>query len=92
MTGYFLDPEGKISSTPLNMYNYALDLLRLAEKTKNAKGLDEASQSGYHAASTLLKQALLFGQAGAAATLAYLYCHGYGVRQDFNKVKLYILR
>ena len=90
MTQYFLDPEGEIPSTPLNMYNYALDLVRSAEEARNSQYLEEAWQSHYHSASTILKEALLFGQAGAAAILAYLYCHGYGVRQDFTKVKLYI--
>ena len=91
MSKYFVDPQKKIPATPLSLYNYGIRMLEKAEIAKDVGGLLKEAQSGYHAVSTTLREALLFGQVEAAAALAYLYCHGYGVEQDYNKVKLYII-
>ncbi|WP_341792961.1 hypothetical protein [Rickettsia endosymbiont of Ceutorhynchus obstrictus] len=86
----YVDPNHTITRTPLHLYNYCLDRLDKVERVKAVQGITEIVTREYKGIISNLGEALMFGEAEAAAVLAYLYYHGYGYKQNINKVKLYI--
>ncbi|WP_341747690.1 hypothetical protein [Candidatus Tisiphia endosymbiont of Dascillus cervinus] len=77
--------------TALNLYNYSLKNLDAIEEVREACGMTKAVQGGYHAIASDIQEALLCGQESAPPVLAYLCYHGYGMKKDIEKVKLFIL-
>lgn len=86
----YVDPNKTILCTSNNLYNYASEQFDKAEYAKEQVGLVSQVIGGYKAVARCWNESLLFGNATAAAGLAYLYRESLGVEKSEYKDKLYV--
>ncbi|WP_375330940.1 hypothetical protein [Candidatus Tisiphia endosymbiont of Oplodontha viridula] len=86
----YVDSNKTILRTSNNLYEYASEQFDKAEGAKEQVGLVSQVIGGYKAVARCWNESLLFGNAAAAAGLAYLYREGLGVEKSEYKDKLYV--